>query len=437
MNDGSLARRVVVLAGGLLVGALVVTGLATGALVYAQAGAALDRELLAAGHAYTSGDGTPWEVEYSSTPVRVWTSGPGDARVPASAVARALHDRRPQWLDLDGDRVLLLVTERESLPTEDAEEHRLVAVAAPRATLAAAVARFVLPYTATAAVVVLLAVAGLGRLAALALAPLTRAREAALSATAEGAHTRLPEGGPEEVRGLLVAMNALLARLDAAAAAQARFTSEAAHELRTPVTVLIGELDVALRKERDAASLRETVVSAREEAGRLAALVEGLLTLARVDSGQAEAGREPVRMSEIAADAARRERSTLTTAGCVLTLDVRSDAETFGNRALLVTAVANLLRNAAVHAPGAPVRLVVDGARFVVQDGGAGIPEADRAAVFDRLARGATARRRDRGGLGLGLPLAREIARRHGGDCTIGAAVDGGCRVELTVGGGG
>ena len=105
--------------------------------------------------------------------------------------------------------------------------------------------------------------------------------------------------------------------------------------------------------------------------------------------------------------------------------------------ALLTAAVANLLRNAARDAPGAEVKLTVeqrgDRLAFVVDDGGPGVPEPEREALFDRLARSGAARRDVAGGLGLGLPLAREIARRHGGDCVLEGSGRGGLRAVLTV----
>lgn len=490
MNPDSLAARVTRVVGLTVAGALTAAGLVTAVLVWEQQRAALDRELRAAVQSFGE-SGSGWEVEHRDGRVRVW-----EARIdelPKERTEDARDRERPVVFDLGGERVMLLVSEREEdvesdehaeggslgddevaehedereehpLPGEDGlshhrtdrerpdwkplprwdarraareggEVHRLVAAAAPRIQPWTAVGSFLAAYAAASLVVAGLAALSLGRLARIALSPLDQARRAADSAAGAAHGVRLAEDGPDEVRGLIAAMNALLTRMDAAAAAQSRFTAEAAHELRTPLTVLLGELELALRRPRDAASLTETIRSAREEALRLAELVEGLLTLARVDAGQAEQGREIVRIGEIVDMAVVRERGTLTTAGCELEVELREDVELEGHRALLAAALANLLRNAAVHAPGAPVRLTVDRgrgrARVIVEDGGPGIVAAEREAVFDRLSRGGTARRRS-SGLGLGLPLAREIARRHGGDCVI-ADSERGCRVEWWV----
>jgi len=122
-----------------------------------------------------------------------------------------------------------------------------------------------------------------------------------------GEGKRLTETGPVEVRSLLAAVNDLLERLDAAHHAQACFTAEAAHELRTPVTAMLGELDVALRGAPAPDGYRQVLVSTRDEVARLRRLVEGLTALARIDAGQVDQGRERVRAAELAAQALASE----------------------------------------------------------------------------------------------------------------------------------
>ena len=102
--------------------------------------------------------------------------------------------------------------------------------------------------------------------------------------------------------------------------------------------------------------------------------------------------------------------------------------------ALIVSAIANLLRNAARHAPGSRVsveaRLLDESVVILVEDDGPGVLPDDRESVFDRLSRGTRARQSG-GGLGLGLPLTREVARRHGGDCWMEPGP--GCRVRMRL----
>jgi signal transduction histidine kinase len=179
--------------------------------------------------------------------------------------------------------------------------------------------------------------------------PLDRALHEAAGVVGLGQGARLSVSGPREVRTLLEAMNAVLDRLDDAFHAQARFTAEAAHELRTPVTVMLGELDVTLRRPRGPEEYRATLATVREAVERLRDLVAGLTALARVDAGQVEQVRERLRASDVARAAAEAESRALDAAGCALRVRVERDAEVEGHPALLRAAVGNLLRNAATH----------------------------------------------------------------------------------------
>ena len=433
-----LADRVGAVASAVTAAVLVVVGVGVGAALHLQARRALDDALLAAAHAYTPSRHARWEADHSASPVEVAMVRPGEPHAPDDLATRALRRERPERFDEDGLRTLLLPVEppHDDEEGEDEHPHALIAAWAPSVSLARSVGPFAVLYAAVAALAALGGAVVQRRVATTALEPLARGAAAVERVVGLGPGARVPAEGPDEVRTLLDAVNALLGRLDAAFAAQARFTAEAAHELRTPVTVLRGELEVALRRPREAAEYVAALQSAHEEVVRLGDLVEGLMALARVDAGQAEQARERVRAADVARAAAARAEAALAAAGCVLHLRPEEGLFIFANEALLVTALANLLRNAARYAPGAPVTLTVapdrSGARFTVDDGGPGVPEAERDALFNRFARGAAARRAWPGG--LGLPLAREIARRHGGDCWIEAAPGGGARVVLRVG---
>lgn len=421
---------------------LSVVGLITGAALHLFARAALDEALLSAAHATAHSAPTErWEVEHSDTPVDAWQVRRGDSRIPPHLVERARRSERPVFATERGQRLLLLTAEppddEHERHGEDEAEEILIAARAAEVTLARSTGPFAVIYLIIAGASAVLAGLGLARLTQHALQPLARAEAEAAAVVGLGQGARLTVDAPEELSGLLGSMNAALDRLDAAHRTQLRFTDQAAHELRTPVTVLQGEIDVALRAPRSAEDYRATLASVREEVGRMRDLVEGLLTMARLDAGAIASDREPTDAAEIAADAADHERDTLADAGCDLTVEIVQDPPLLAHRALLSTALGNLLRNAAVHAPGHPVRLalVADGgfARFEVDDQGPGVPEAERASVFDRLHRGGPARRSDRGGLGLGLPFARDVARLHGGDCWLEDRPGGGCRAVLTV----
>lgn len=433
MTD-SVARRVALSGTAILVVTLVAVGAGTGVALYRHQVSSLDRTLLAVAHAEAHPQSpVGWEVEHARSPVRAWTVHPGDRRVPAAALREVSRRERPVYLDTGSKRMVLVPVDIEG----ETEQEAAVAATAPRVTVAGSVGPFALAYAllgVLAAAIAAFAQAGVVRRA---FRPLERTRHEAARVVALGQGQRLTEGGPVEIRSLIEAINALLDRLENAYEAQGRFTAEAAHELRTPVAAMLGELDVALRHPRGAEETRTVLVSTREEVARLARLVQGLTALARLDAGQAEGPRDLVRAEECARTAVASEQEALARAGCPVRVVVEQDPELQVHRSLLEVALGNLVRNAARHAPGAEVVVRVgargDLAVFEVDDGGPGLPEAEQEAVFDRFARTGEARRRDRAGLGLGLPLAREVARRHGGDCTLHPSERGGLLARLTV----
>lgn len=449
----SLARAVAMRGVVVVVAALAGVGGLTGLALHAVAVEQLDRALVAAavGHAPSAvGEEADWEVEHVEYRVEVFRVAPGDPRVPDDLARRTLGHERPTVTTVDGHRIALVVVERDvdddHTPTpgrwskgdrDGEEEHVLVAARTPVPGVVRTVGPFAAVYTLVSAVGALVAGWGLSRLVRAAFVPLDRARGEAAQLSTLATGQRLTEAGPDEVRSLLSAINGVLDRLDAAHLAQSRFTAEAAHELRTPVTAMLGELDVTLRRTRTPEEYRAALVSTREEVERLRRLVEGLLTLARLDAGQSTAPPRHVRAGAIVDAALRAEGDALAQAGCPVTVHLTDDPELLVDAPMLEIALGNLLRNAARHAPGAAVRVRVEAddtrVRFSVEDDGPGLGEGPPDALFDRFVRGGAARRDDRGGLGLGLPMVREIATRLGGTATIAPSPTGGARAEVVV----
>lgn len=430
----SLAERVTRSATAVLCGCLLVVGVVTAGLLHARAVRSLDQVLLAAAFA----EAHPWQEErFANQHVR----SPVEVRpFPRSAIEQgsglyqqAIERQLPLWRTLGDRRVLLLVVESED-EQACSEEHPYVVMAeAPAVTLWDAALPFLGIYGGVALLTAGLAGALIRRGTRRALLPLERATRELEEVQGLGSHARLMRGGPEEVDQLLASANALLDRLEAAFDAQATFTAQAAHELRTPVTILKGELELALRRERPAHAYRESLRRAQGAVQQLAELVEGLMVLSRVESGQADRGRVVERLSEVVHRAVQREGQALSRAGCAVRIDLSADPEVCVHVPLLTAAIANLLRNVAVHAAGSPVSVEVSRrghrACVIVQDGGAGLSGAERARVLGRFQRGSTRRE----GLGLGLPLALEIARRHGGDLILGASALGGLHARLEL----
>lgn len=411
--------------------ALAVAGIGTAGLLHVRAEAALDRALLAAAY----GEAHPWSDERwthpsLSSPVEVEVWSPHHPLVRDEEAHRA--DRgEPVRLTRAGQRVLVLLVGAPGA-LEHRAPHQIVVAHADAVEL-----RDLLPFGAAWMVMGLGVVVVIGffldRVLVREMAPLERAAEELAAVTGLAAHTRVAPAGVVEVDQVVDAVNALLERLERAFESQASFTAQAAHELRTPVTVLLGELDLALRRDREPEAYRVALRQAKAGATALHERVEALMALARVDAGQAESGRRLERLSAVVLAAIEQERPTIEQQGGELSVDLGFDPELELHTGLMTIAVANLLRNAAHHAPGTRVHVTTDeassGVVLTVQDEGPGLDPTDHERVFDRFHRARPRRR----GLGLGLPLAREIVRRHGGELTLSNASPTGCVVTTVL----
>jgi signal transduction histidine kinase len=214
-----------------------------------------------------------------------------------------------------------------------------------------------------------------------------------------------------------------------------RFMADAAHELRTPVTVLRTRAEVTLQQRRDPDDYERTLQSIAREAERLAALVADLLLLARADAGERLLRREPLFLDDIALDAAGAARVMAEPRGVTLELADLSEAPIEGDRQLVRQLLMIVLDNAVKFTPaGGRVRLGVVTANghslAVVEDTGCGIPRELLPRVFERFFRGDPARGRAEGA-GLGLAIARWIADAHRAQITLDSDVGRGTVVTI------
>jgi len=216
-----------------------------------------------------------------------------------------------------------------------------------------------------------------------------------------------------------------------------RFMADAAHELRTPVTVLRARAEVALGQERDPARDAAALQAMGQEADRVGAIVGDLLTLARADAGEQAVAREPLFLDDLVANAVESVRALAEQKRITLEVGAFDEAAIVGDSTLVRRLLLIVLDNAIKYTPaGGRVRLDVtarDGQRSViVSDTGIGIPEDQRSHVFERFYRGEPARR-EADGAGLGLAIAWWITALH--DATIAvASAEGthGTRVTVT-----
>lgn len=243
-------------------------------------------------------------------------------------------------------------------------------------------------------------------------------------------------GLPAELQRLGQTFNGMLDRLAEAFDRLARFSSEIAHELRTPINNLRGEVEVALGKERSADEYRDTLGSALEECDRLTRMIDGLLFLARAEHPSAQTNRDRLDLGAELETVRAFYEAAAAEAGIHLELRSTGTVIAYLDRSLLQRAVGNLVANALAHTPrGGTVTLAAlteaDGASVVVSDSGCGIDTAHFPYLFDRFYRVDRARSSATGNVGLGLAIVKGIVELHGGAVRVESEVGVGTRFIL------
>jgi two-component system OmpR family sensor kinase len=305
----------------------------------------------------------------------------------------------------------------------------LLQVAAPTEPIRTTLSQFAL----LVAVVTILATAaayGTGwRLAGVALRPTSEITEQAEAVEAGTLSERITaHADVVEFRRLVSVLNAMLTRLDRAFQVQRQFTADASHELRGPLNVLRGDIEVTLKRERSPAEYRETLERCREEVLQLSRLAADLLVLARSDAGLPLEQRTEVDLLPLATRVGERYRTLASLRGIQAQV-VGSSGVVEGDPKLLERMVANLVDNAVKYSPAAGiVRVEVERDQrtvtVTVRDEGPGIPPEQVPQLFTRFFRGDPARPRTEGS-GLGLAIAKAGANAHGGTLELVSATQG------------
>ncbi len=264
-------------------------------------------------------------------------------------------------------------------------------------------------------------------LARRALAPVDAMVEAARRIEAEDLSRRLETRDTSDELGRLASvLNDMLARLERSFSAVRHFSADAAHELRTPLTILKGELEVALRASQTGDAYRQVLSSCLEEVDRLSGLVNDLLFLARSDTGHLEREHTAVNLAEVLEDVRPALLALAEPKAVNCTITSPASVWVTGSTAMLFRLIFNLGENAIKYTPaGGQVALRLTRqaheARLEVADTGPGIAAEDREQVFERFYRADSAR--TRGGMGLGLALARSIVVLHNGQLSLDSEV--------------
>ena len=262
------------------------------------------------------------------------------------------------------------------------------------------------------------------------LSPVMSMADRARQIGGENLSERLPVANPRDELGRLAAtFNELLGRLERSLGQQRQFMADASHELRTPVATSRTAASVALQQpHRDEQDYRQTLEIIEQQTARLSRVVDDMFTLARADAGNYPIRKMPMYLDEVIDDIVRAARVVATTKGVTVdnALTVRS-ASFDGDEELIHRMVGNLIANAIRHAPPrTSVRVDLDrsasGYVIAVRDQGPGVSDDIRPYIFERFYRGDASRQRGplaHDGAGLGLALARWIARSHGGEVDL------------------
>jgi signal transduction histidine kinase len=263
----------------------------------------------------------------------------------------------------------------------------------------------------------------------------TRLAEEA-EATDLSRRVRVSSGG-EEFRRLSAVINSLFERLERAFRAQRRLVSDAAHELKTPTAVLMGEAQDALRPDASPEETRRSLEVIAEASRGLAREVDGLLQLARGDAAPPGL-REDLDLGDVVEESLAAAASLGSRRRVVCAFSRNGPARLRGDRAGLVRLTSNLLGNAVLYtAPDTLVEVRVGTADgnvfFEVADRGPGVAVADRARIFERFVRLEEARARNPHGSGLGLAIAEQVVHAHGGTIEVAENPGGGSVFRVTL----
>jgi heavy metal sensor kinase len=271
-----------------------------------------------------------------------------------------------------------------------------------------------------------------------ALAPVARMADAARSMGAADLSIRLPSPATaDELADLAAAFNGLLDRLAEALERERRFAGEASHQLRTPLAALIGQVEVALRREREPAEYRRTLETVLDQAGRLRRVVEALLFLARAEADARLPGVERIDLAELV-PARLRAWAGHARAGDLAFEGPGAEVPALAHPDLLGEVLDALVDNALKYSePGAPVVVRVGreagGPWLEVEDRGCGVAPADLPHLFRAFFRAEAARKRGVPGVGLGLAVAHRVVAATGGSMTVESAPGRGSRFRLVV----
>ncbi len=254
-------------------------------------------------------------------------------------------------------------------------------------------------------------------------------------------HRRLAIGAAgDELARLSSTLNAMIERLETSFGALRRFTADASHELKTPLTVMRADVERAMSPTSTGTEQAVALEEALQQLTRMADLVDSLLTLARADEGRFDLHREPVELAPLAREVVETARLLGEDAGLIIDAPMIEEADVSGDLTRLRQLFLNLVTNAIKYTPrGGRVEITVvrsdKQVSVTVKDTGIGIAAADLPYIFERFWRADRVRSRasERGGFGLGLAICQWIAQAHGGTLSVQSRLGRGSTFTVTL----
>ncbi len=276
-------------------------------------------------------------------------------------------------------------------------------------------------------------------LAGAALKPFEEITRTAEKITSENLNAQIVSTrGEEEIQRLVHSFNSMVRRLDESFQKMRRFNADVAHELRTPLAILQGENEVALRSPNLPEELQSVLVSNLEELDRLTCLVNNMLTLAEAETGSHILAKEPVDLNALLQDLIEQMRLLAVDRNIRIDFtgsgDLWIEADPFWLRRALVNMLDNAIKYSKVGGwVEVTTALENSAAKLTISDNGIGISAEDMPHIFDRLYRADPARSRVGGGAGLGLSLVKWVVEAHGGSIRATSRLDAGAAFEISL----
>jgi heavy metal sensor kinase len=257
----------------------------------------------------------------------------------------------------------------------------------------------------------------------------------------------------DEISRLIETFNEMISRLDQSFHQIRQFSSDASHELKTPLTILKGEVEVALRKERTSQDYEQILRSNLEEINRMSKIVDNLLLLARTETGEIRLFKEEVNLSQIVSEVVTQLAMLAHAKDLhIVATNHQENILLYGDALRIRQMLLNLIENSIKYTePGGSISVSLernaplslpgreqgsrDAVQIVVSDTGIGIAKEDQDRIFGRFFRVDKARSRDQGGSGLGLSICKWIVEAHQGEISVESELGKGSRfiVKLPI----